>query len=235
MPQNELYQFSLLNALMDGVASHGLPCRTLSHHGTIGLGTFHKMDGEMIMLNSKTYQLKSGGDVRLADPDTPIPFAVVTNFSPEKKVDDLSLKVKGDLEKVLGDLCPGTKNLYLAFTVRGVFGRVKARTVKGQEYPGERLSELGKKQSVEVYEDVKGTVVGFRTPENWQGFGVAGLHLHFVDDERAKGGHVLELEGKYLGLEVAVISRVVMDLPRTEEFNAASLVTDREGVKGVEG
>lgn len=78
-------------------------------------------------------------------------------------------------------------------------------------------------------------VVGFRTPKNWQGFGVAGEHLHFIKEDRKAGGHVLEVQASELEIQMAVASNVHVELPTSDDFNAASLVTDDEGVKKVEG
>ena len=102
-------------------------------------------------------------------------------------------------------------------------------------FKGQKLSELGKKQSVEEYENVEGSIIGFRTPKNWQGFGVAGEHLHFVKKDFSAGGHVLEVKAKQVKMGMAVASNVHIELPTSEDFNAATLVTDDEGVKKVEG
>jgi alpha-acetolactate decarboxylase len=123
----------------------------------------------------------------------------------------------------------------MTYRINGHFEYLKCRTVRGQSYKGEPLSELGKKQSVEEYHDVSGTIIGIRTPTNWQGFGVAGEHLHFVNDERSAGGHVLEVKAGKVSMQMAVASNVHIELPTTEDFNEAKLVTDDEGVKAVEG
>lgn len=97
------------------------------------------------------------------------------------------------------------------------------------------MSDLSKKQSVEEYEQCEGTIIGFRTPTNWQGFGVAGEHLHFMRKDKKAGGHVLEVKAKKAQMQMAVASNVHVELPTTDDFNAASLVTDDEGVKKAEG
>lgn len=88
---------------------------------------------------------------------------------------------------------------------------------------------------MEEYENIRGTIIGFRTPKNWQGFGVAGEHLHFISEDRSKGGHVLEVRAKEVEMKMAVASNVHVELPTSDDFNAATLVTDDEGVKKVEG
>lgn len=88
---------------------------------------------------------------------------------------------------------------------------------------------------METYDNIEGTIIGFRTPKNWQGFGVAGEHLHFINKNRTAGGHVLEVRAKKVEMQMAVASNVHVELPTSEGFNAATLVTDSDGVKKVEG
>ncbi len=68
MATNELLQFSVVSALMDGVASDGMPVAELLTHGDHGLGTFRYMVGEMIVLDGKVYQMRSDGTVATIDP-----------------------------------------------------------------------------------------------------------------------------------------------------------------------
>lgn len=71
MPEpNELYQFSVVSALMDGVADQGLELGKLMKHGDLGLGTFRHMQGELIIVDGDVYQMKHDGSVRPADVST---------------------------------------------------------------------------------------------------------------------------------------------------------------------
>lgn len=234
MEANHIYQFSLLNALMDGVSETGIPVSKLAGKGNQGLGTFARMNGELLFLDGKIYQLQAEGNVREAGPSEQIPFAVSTQFEAHK-TSELALQSKDAIDEALNGFNDHAKNLFMNYRIHGHFEYLKCRTVRGQSYKGEPLSELGKKQSVEEYSDVTGTIIGFRTPKNWQGFGVAGEHLHFINDERTAGGHVLEVKAKKVTMKMAVASDVHVELPTTEDFNAAKLVTDDEGVKQVEG
>ena len=47
MEPNHIYQFSLLNALMDGVSETGITVSKLRSKGNQGLGTFARMNGEL--------------------------------------------------------------------------------------------------------------------------------------------------------------------------------------------
>ncbi|KAF1823887.1 alpha-acetolactate decarboxylase [Dissoconium aciculare CBS 342.82] len=234
MEDNHIYQYSLLNALMDGVSESGITASKLASKGNQGLGTFARMNGELVLIDGKVYQLQAEGKVREADASDRIPFAVSTQFVPQKTA-QVGFKNKDDIDRALDEFKDHAKNLFMTYRINGHFEYLKCRTVRGQEYKGQPLSELGKKQSVETYEKVNGSIIGFRTPKNWQGFGVAGEHLHFIQDDRAAGGHVLELRASQVEIQMAVASNVHVELPTSDDFNAATLVTDDEGVKSVEG
>lgn len=234
MEDNHIYQYSLLNALMDGVSETGISVAKLISKGNQGLGTFARMNGELLFLDGKVYQLQAEGNIREADESDQIPFAVSTQFVSEQ-TRQVELTDKGAVDGILDSFNDHAKNLFMSYRIIGRFAYLKCRTVRGQEFKGQPLSELGKKQSVETYEDIEGTVIGFRTPKNWQGFGVAGEHLHFINHARTAGGHILEMRAKEVEMQMAVASNVHVELPTSDDFNAAKLVTDDAGVKEVEG
>ncbi|KAI4143754.1 MAG: hypothetical protein LQ340_006882 [Diploschistes diacapsis] len=222
---------------MSGASTTGIPASDLFPY-TQGLGTFALMDGELILLDGTVYQLQSSGTVRTASASDQIPFAMATTLQPSH-VFTASLHSKDVLHQELGRVFPGMNNLFVAYRVEAPrptgWKRLKVRTVSGQKYPGQPLSELGESQKVLEYRDVRGTVVGFRSPANWQGIGVAGEHLHFISEDRGFGGHVLEMEVDGAEVQAALVADLHVQLPRTEEFNEAKLTVDDGGIRKVEG
>jgi alpha-acetolactate decarboxylase len=85
MAHNQMFQYSLALSLMDGVADRGLPISEFLKHGDHGLGTFRYMNGEMIVVDGKAYQMLSDGSIVELDPngDAIHPFAQITRFQPE--------------------------------------------------------------------------------------------------------------------------------------------------------
>lgn len=245
MAVNELFQYSVVSALMDGVASKGLPIRTLLENGDHGLGTFRRMDGEMIILDGQIYQMKSDGSISFLSPDDSdeiiTPFAMVTRFSPTITT-SAQLEDKPQLVELVTKLLPRTRNNYVAIRLDGMFKSVTVRTVDGQTEAREGLAELGKRQRVNKLENedgrgIRGTVIGFRSPEFLQGVSVAGDHLHFISEDRKRGGHLtgFETEGE-VEVKVAGIWRVLLEFPKDdEEFDMAKLEGDGEGIRAVEG
>ncbi|KAI9762117.1 MAG: hypothetical protein M4579_000597 [Chaenotheca gracillima] len=234
MASNELYQYSILSALMDGVSETGTTVSDLLKSGDLGLGTFSHMDGEMVVIDGKIYQLKADGTVPEAEPQAVVPFATVTRFQPTM-FRQAPLPDKDSLLQLLTQMAPNTGNHFLSIRLEATFQSVTARTVPPQEYPGQKLSELGKKQVVRSYHNLKGSMVGFRSPQFSQGIAVAGDHIHFISEDRKCGGHVLEFAAADASVSVAVINKLHIDLPQSDEFNNAALERDEAGIKKVEG
>ncbi|PGH12642.1 alpha-acetolactate decarboxylase [Helicocarpus griseus UAMH5409] len=231
---NHLYQYSLLNALMEGVCEAGIPVSKLLSKGNQGVGTFARMNGELVLLDDKVYQLQAGG-IREASMDDQIPYAVATHFSPTHTQEHQRLQSKQSIDQILTSVAPQAANLFVSYRIRGRFVSVTARTIRGQQYRGQPLSELGDNQSVNHYKDIEGTIVGFRTPAAWQGFSVAGHHLHFISSDCTRGGHVLDVSAEDASVGMAVAANVHIELPTSEEFSQAKLRVDDSGIKKVEG
>ncbi|KAL1841222.1 hypothetical protein VTJ49DRAFT_7290 [Mycothermus thermophilus] len=237
MSENEIFQYSIVSALMDGVASHGTPISRVLTHGDHGLGTFRNMVGEMIVLDGEVYQMKADGTVvHIDDPDVTVtPFATVTRFRPTLRTRAV-IEGKAGLAEYLASLFPAARNHFLAVKLDGVF-RLKVRTAGGQVEPREGMVSVASRQTVHTFEGVKGTVVGFRCPEYVMGVNVAGDHFHFISEDRQKGGHILELETEgEVDVAAAQMSRFHLELPtEDDEFNEAELKLQAQGIKDVEG
>ncbi|WOO78858.1 Alpha-acetolactate decarboxylase [Vanrija pseudolonga] len=242
MPPNELYQFSVVSALMDGVAGTGVPLRRVIEHGSHGLGTFRGMRGELIALDGEVWKMKHDGSVLRADitPESQTedysPFAMVTDFVAEHR-GTATLSAKSGVEDVLRRLAPDAHNTHIAFRIDGAFKSIKVRTAQGQCFPGEGLKDVASRQVEVTLPASHGTVIGFRSPQFLQGVVVAGVHMHYIDAGRTAGGHVLALESDgEVQVQVAELWRTVMDLPRGDTaFNEAPLALNDGGIKAVEG
>ncbi|KAL2134928.1 hypothetical protein VTI74DRAFT_10421 [Chaetomium olivicolor] len=238
MAHNEVFQYSIVSALMDGVASHGTPIARVLTHGDHGLGTFRNMVGEMIVLDGQVYQMKADGSVvHIADTEeTVTPFATVTRFCPTITT-RATVTGKAGLEELLTGLFPKARNHFLVVRMDGVFRKVNVRTAGGQISPREGMVDVCSRQTTHTFEGVKGTVVGFRCPDYVMGINVAGDHFHFISEDRQRGGHILALETEGdVDVAAAQMSRFHLELPtEDEEFNEAELKLQAQGIKKVEG
>ena len=81
-----LFQVSTATALVEGIYQGAVRVGTLREHGDLGLGTFEDLDGEMVIVDGRFFQVKCDGSVREVDDDVLSPFAVITRFAPEPAV-----------------------------------------------------------------------------------------------------------------------------------------------------
>ncbi|RFU78253.1 alpha-acetolactate decarboxylase [Trichoderma arundinaceum] len=238
MAYNELYQYSVVSALMEGLGETGLPYKDLVSHGNHGLGTFRRMAGEMICLDNEVYQMKSDGSIVTIDSSAGTdvaPFAMVTQFQPSVTT-SFAFDDKQGFSDALSALFPKSKNRYLAFRVDGLFQSVAVRTADGQRFPHEKLRELHKRQTTYEFTNVRGSLIGFRSPEFLQGVSVAGDHLHFISDERDRGGHVLDCKSAGdVQVSASILSNIHLELPDDNDYNEAELTLDSDGIRVVEG
>ncbi|MGF6552261.1 acetolactate decarboxylase [Paraburkholderia youngii] len=221
-PESEIYQTSLMSALIDGVYDGSVTIAELLEHGDFGLGTFNDLDGELVAFDSEVHQLREDGSARVAGMGQRTPFAVMTHFRPTICGQLSTTLDKVDVQALI-DRMIGSPNLFCAFRIDGHFERVETRTVPRQTKPYRPMLQAIENQPIFTFKSTSGTLVGFRCPPYVQGINVAGFHVHYITDDRKGGGHVLDyrlLEGK---LELAKISTLRIDLPHTESFQQATL------------
>ncbi|MBW1858770.1 MAG: acetolactate decarboxylase [Deltaproteobacteria bacterium] len=221
-----LFQASTIDALLVGVYDGDMTFKQLKRHGDFGLGTFNGLDGEMIALDGKFYQVKVDGIASPVQASMKTPFSVVTFFEPDESFTvDARLNYE-QLKTYLDERIP-TENIFYAFKIEGVFEYIKTRSVPGQEKPYPLLVDVVKHQSVFEFHDVKGTIVGFRTPGFVQGINVPGYHLHFITEDRKAGGHMLACQMQHVGVELDFTSGLYVVLPKSAAFAAADLTEER--------
>jgi len=186
----EIFQTTTMTALLDAAYDGDVTYGEVARHGDFGVGTFNHLDGEMVAVDGRFFQLRSDGSATPVTPDEKTPFAAVTFFR-----GDIHRRLDGplaldDVEALLDRLVP-TTNLFYAVRIDGTFSSVVTRTVPRQHRPYRPLVDVTATQTEATFTDVTGTVVGFRCPDYAQGVTVAGYHLHFIDHSRTRGGHVL--------------------------------------------
>jgi len=171
----------------DGV----MPISELLRCGDFGLGTLDHLDGELIVLDGRAYQVGGDGVIVEAGPDRSTPFALVTPFEPDGQFSCPRVGNLSDLGARLDDAL-GQQNNFLAVRVDGRFAAITLRSVHRQEPPYRPLGEVVEGQSVWTHEEVSGTLVGIRSPAWVGGLNVPGYHWHFLSADRTVGGHVLD-------------------------------------------
>ncbi len=218
----EVYQFSTISALLEGVYDGDVTVADILRHGDFGLGTFNHLDGEMVILDGVCYRLRADGTASRAAPTDRTPFAAVTRFHSDSEI---TIQTRTDRAEVIDaiDRQIESANLIYAIRVTGHFSELHTRTVMAQKPPYPPLTQATEEQAEAVFTDVSGVLVGFRTPEFQQGISVAGYHLHFLNSDRTGGGHVLDFTLEHGQVAVSCASQLHLSLPTSGEFLGAQL------------
>jgi acetolactate decarboxylase len=217
-----LYQRSTIGALLAGVFDGTETVERLLQHGDFGLGTFNALDGELVVLDGVAYQVTSDGRAAAVAPGKRTPFAAVTRFAPQHS---LSVVAPLDRDGVAAVIHKAgrSENITVAVRITGRFGRILMRTVAAQTKPYPSLDEASRNEVEITIEDVEGTLVGFRTPEFEHSIGVAGYHLHFLEHDRARGGHMLDFTLEAGEISLMEITEIHLSLPTSGAFLSVDL------------
>ncbi len=221
---DQLYQTSTIFALLEGAYDGSATCGQLLAHGDLGLGTFDALDGEMVVLDGVVYKVRADGSVARCDDSLGTPFAAVTPFQADIIDTPAEPMDMQQLTEHIDSLITSV-NLPWAIRIDGTFTHVKARSVPRQVRPYPRLADVVSQQSVFEFQNVQGTVVGFRMPSYAEGINVVGYHLHFITADRTGGGHVLELQTDDVTVQLDDCMSLHLDLPATADFAKADLTT----------
>ncbi len=170
----------------DGLAT----LRSAVGESTIGLGTFDRLDGELVMLGGDVYRVGTDGMPRRVSLSRTTPFFEGVRFAPQA-----SMRVPAGTEcsallPLIDDLA-GTSEGMVAVRLNGSFTVLTARSVPAQSEPYAPLADIVAGQTVFPLSDVRATLVGFRTGPDLLGVGAQGVHLHGLTKARDAGGHIL--------------------------------------------
>lgn len=221
-----LYQVSTIDALMQGVFDGVQPVSELKKHGDFGIGTFHALDGEMIVLDGKVYQVKADGKVYAVLNNATTPLATVTHFNSDFSEITSRPMNFSEFSTIMSGRLP-SQNMIYAVRMHGTFPKMKVRAIPAQQKPYPTLTDAAKNQSVYMYTDTTGTVVGFYTPVFFKGLNVAGYHLHFLSDDRLTGGHILDfVVPSNARVDYDITPAFTMPLPTSGAFTNVNLSQD---------
>ncbi|KAI2790507.1 hypothetical protein POX_d06023 [Penicillium oxalicum] len=232
---NHLYQYSLISCLAQGLCGDGIPISQMLAHGDHGLGTLASLDGEVIIINGKAFQYTSDGSTRVLAHSEITAFLMVTFFQPTRSV-QLRTLTHHTLMDEMSTLFPSTSNHFWAIKIDAHFERIEYRVAPRQNYRGEGLAEVTKRQRLGSFTQRRGTIFGFYSPCFTSAFSVVGLHLHFIAEDTKVGGHVLGFKAQEVSLQGAVVKEYQVQLPETEEFQSELVVEpDRDMIMTAEG
>lgn len=236
--QNKMYQVSTLQALALGYSRAVIKVEELLQEGDTGLGTFEDVNGEMILMDGKCFRADQNGNVTVVPSDTGVPFAAVAKHYGEQQ---FPLRDMPDITSIRTELTRkieerfGLNSMHVV-RIDGVFEKVDARSEAPYRSHHVTLKEvLCKTQKAFIFENIRGSLVGVYFPDYMDGINMPGWHLHFLSEDRSKGGHVFDVSLKEATAKVDKITNILINLPKEAAFDTYSLKQDlQDEIKSVE-
>ena len=236
--QNKMYQVSTLQALALGYSRAVITVKELINEGNTGLGTFEDVNGEMVVMDGHCFRADQDGHVSEVSLETGVPFAAVATLQGEQ---EFQLKNIPDIEAVRTELTRKIEerfglNSMQVVRIDGVFEKVDARSEAPYRSHHVTLKEvLSRNQKAFIFENIRGSLVGVYFPDYMDGINMPGWHLHFISEDRTKGGHVFDVSIGEGAVKVDKITSIEINLPKEAAFDTYSLKQDlQEEIKSVE-
>lgn len=199
--QDTVHQVSTLAALLEGDYDGRTTFHELGSLGGFGLGTFDRLDGEMIAVDGRFYRVRVDGRATRVHPRETTPFAAVTSFRP-----DDAFRLEGPVScSALTEVIRArfdSDELPQAVKITGEFSELVTRSVPAQVEPYVPLADALKEQVVFDFYYVEARMVGFWIPPILGEVNVGGFHFHALTNDNTAGGHVLDCEALNVKVEI---------------------------------
>ncbi|WP_342268910.1 acetolactate decarboxylase [Spiroplasma endosymbiont of Aspidapion aeneum] len=233
--KNKLFQVSTIASLACGNYNSKFKVSDLLKEGNFGLGTFDSLDGEMVIIDGKCFQLLSDGSINNNTTSLFTPYASIVNFL---KKDELIFnnitfdELKSNLQEYINNK---NKHFLYYFKVSGDFVTLKNRVPNKQEKPYKKLKEAVEDQSIFKFANEEGNLVGFWSPSEYKDILVNGFHFHFINKDRKKGGHVIDFTSKEIRIELAwgtVLNLFIRDEDFTMDYDLDLIQSEIKKAEG---
>lgn len=225
--QDFMYQYSIIDALMAGVFDGDLTIGQLKKKGDFGVGTFNRVDGELLIDKGHVYKVGYDGSVKEV-PDSDSTSAAFVKFFKADTVIHLNgpgLTYEKVQEQVKHLLNP---NGIYALRISATFPAMTTRAEKPASKPYTSLPEhLKHNQVVFELKNTKGICVGFLLPPYLARTNVPGFHLHYLADDHKSGGHIFSFTADALTIEVDRTKGFTIENNTNAEFGKVNLQPDR--------
>ena len=215
---------ALIHGVYDGTAT----ISDLKRHGDFALGAFNGIDGELVALDGKYYQIGSGGKVNPANDTMSTPNTTALFFKADKVVTIDKPMTYQELQQYLNTQLP-TQNIFIAIKVKGTFDSIKARSLTklNQPYPSTAYSTITQNEPTFDFNNVDGTMVILVSPNYMSEISYPGYHAHFISNDGKSGGHVLDARIVKGQAEVELLPNFSVNLPQSSKYYQADFTESK--------
>jgi len=221
-----LYQYSHFLAVSHGCYDGLLSIKELKKKGDTGLGTFNSLDGELTVIDNQYYHCFNG-QVRLADDDELLPWAATAQLKSTTRFSVENLNSIQELQEILLAHAPSA-NYPIALRISGDAANISLGSVPKQKKPYKTISQVIDDSILLNTGRIQVDMAGFYSPDFLFPMKSKGIHLHFVDQNRKIGGHVLELNMQSATVQFQLLDSMNLIFPQIEDYKLADLAIDAD-------
>ncbi len=223
-PKDTMFQVSTVAGLEHGLFYPVTTVGQMKQHGNIGAGAFEGMDGELLIIDGQAYNAMYDGKVVPVPDNSPIVYGAAAYLTADRTESLKNIASYDQLQQALEKLLPN-RNIFYVFKIQATFNYLKVRSTAKQKEPYPGLWVVVKNQSTFEFKNIKGTLLGFRCPAFIQGIYAPGFHLHFISEDRQKGGHVLEANLAEVTAQIGYLTQMHLLLPDNAAARRIDLAT----------
>ncbi len=219
----KLYQASTLNALMLGNFDQTVTVKEFMNEADTGIGTYTGLNGEAIFVKGVAYNAMADGTVKVMKPEEGVAFGTVVRFDEKAPVQVIR---HGDLNTLKSIKVENSNVFYMMKAEHIHFKTMHVRSCYPSTKPYPTLSEVACDQREYHYENIEGTLVAIYCPQFVDGINLPGWHLHFLSEDKTKGGHILGLSFDEFAYKLNEMTEFDLVLPKNPEFASLNLCED---------
>lgn len=209
MENNKLFQVSNLTAFKNKGYDGKISIKKMLTFGDTGFGTYHKLNGEMIVIDGVAYRALGDCSIEVADLAETTPFATLGVLEIcEARILDINGDMGCAMEK-LDQAIEHPEKPILA-RISGKFEFIEIHGVWPQNKPYGELDRIVRNQQVQVLKNISGCLVGVFCPASAKGINVVGWHFHFLSNDKKIGGHVNNFSARHLKVEFNVKDKLLI-------------------------
>ncbi|MDA3798711.1 MAG: acetolactate decarboxylase [Kiritimatiellae bacterium] len=179
IPTNTVTQVSTINSLKANKTDALISTSDLDSFGNFGMALKEGIEGQVIVNNNRTYEIDEKFHALPAFGFTPLTYATMVNFNWDTQLNITSRKKMTDLEKLIDQAVPNM-DVICAIRIQGKFLNMKLTFVGAQ-----------KTEQIE-YQDISGSMIGFRFPKYMKELVPEGYFFFFLADNKKNGGDVVD-------------------------------------------
>ncbi len=226
---DSLHQFSTFAALISGVYTGDMTISSLAEQGPDGIGVFDSLDGSMVGIDGVFYHTASNGETTIADPSKKITYAQIGCLANGNKVHVENISSYEGLKSKLDNQITNKNVIYL-IKIKGFFTEVMLSNISEKSKFYRRLDYSFENKTHYGLKNTEGTLVGIWAPEFMGNMSAPGYHLHMINKERTRGGHLINIKIDKADILIKPMAGFCVNYPQTEHYQE-SVITSIDRVE----